>query len=168
MQVYILYHPRERLSKCTLRPLWGRPDVHITTWPEVGIIPADVLHLAVDGTPLTPADAGRPILLVDGTWRQALRINSHLRYERRVLPDFRTAFPRVSKTFTDPSGGMASSEALYAASVVLGEPDRSWIAGYYWREEFLARNTERFAEILAAARRPATERPRTPDSIAAP
>lgn len=151
MQVVILYHPRERLSKCTLRPLWGRPDVRLTTWPDLSTIPADVLHLAVDGPPLTPADAGRPILLVDGTWRQAERINGHLTFERRRLDGFRTAFPRVSKLFADPSGGMASSEALYAASACLGAADPSWIAGYYWREEFVARNAARFAELRAAA-----------------
>lgn len=141
MLVWILYHPRERLSKCTLRPLWGRDDLKLTTWPAVDPIPADALLLHVDGEPVTVADRGRTVLLVDGTWRQALRMGTHLgRFERRAVLGFRTAFPRKSKLMPDPADGLASSEALYAAALSMGDPADHWLAGYYWREEFLARN----------------------------
>lgn len=148
MRTYILYHPKERLSKCTLRPLWGRDGFTITTWPNTDVIPKDVLLLHPEGQPITTADAGRSILLVDGTWRQAMRMGKHLtHFEYRSIPDFRTAFPRKSKVFTDPDGGLASSEALFCAALLMGEYDPSWLKGYYWREEFVARNVDYIARL---------------------
>jgi len=58
----------------------------------------------------------------------------------RRLPALRTAYPRSSKTFRDPDAGLASVEALYAASVLLGEPHPEWLADYRWRDEFLRLN----------------------------
>ena len=151
MNVWILYHPRERLSKCTLRPLWGRDNMRLTTFPETDVIPDDALCLHVDGVPITTADAGRTVLLVDGTWRQARRMGSHLeRFERRRIVGFQTAFPRKSKLFPDPRDGLASSEALYAAALCMGEHDESWLEAYYWREEFVARNRAVIDRLLAA------------------
>ncbi len=148
MRTYILYHPKERLSKCTLRPLWGRDGFTITTWPNIDIIPDDVLMLHVEGKAISRADAGRSVLLVDGTWRQAMRMGKHLtHFEYRSIPGFRTAFPRKSKVFTDPDGGLASSEALYCAALLMGEHDERWLEGYYWREEFLARNVDYIAQL---------------------
>jgi pre-rRNA-processing protein TSR3 len=149
VRTFILYHPKERLSKCTLRPLWGRDGFTITTWPNTDVIPEDVLLLHPDGKPITTADAGRAILLVDGTWRQALKMGKHLtHFEYRSIPNFRTAFPRKSKVFTDPDGGLASSEALFCAALLMGEHDESWLEGYYWREEFLARNKDYIEELI--------------------
>ena len=151
MHAWILYHPKERLSKCTLRPLWGRSDLSLTTWPATGAIPEHALLLHVDGRPVTTADRGRTLLLVDGTWRQALRMGKHLtHFETRCIAGFRTAFPRKSKLWADPDGGLASSEALYAAALCMGEPDAGWLEGYYWREEFLARNRDYIARLQAA------------------
>ncbi len=119
----------------------------MTIWPDADGIPRDAILLHVEGPPLGPADRGRPILLVDGTWNHARRITRGLPHERRGLPGFRTVFPRASKSGRDPKGGLASAEALYVASLLLGEPDPSWLGGYIWREEFLARNAERIAEL---------------------
>ena len=172
MNVWILYHPKERLSKCTLRPLWGRDEMKLTTWPETSVIPSDVLLLHVDGRPVTTADAGRTVLLVDGTWRQAMRMGKHLTaYETRSIVGFRTAFPRKSKLFPDPSDGLASAEALYAAALCMGEADDGWLEGYYWREEFVARNREYIDRLLAEggldpgspeAAQPSVAEPRAP------
>jgi pre-rRNA-processing protein TSR3 len=52
-----------------------------------------------------------------------------------------TAYPRRSRTFTDPERGLASIEALFAALALLGEPRRELLDGYRWAAEFLAANT---------------------------
>ena len=97
--------------------------------------------LAVDAEPLSPADRGHPLLLLDATWRwlpqlEACVVGTPL---RRAIPGgLRTAYPRVSKVFDDPAGGLASVEALYVARRVLGDDDPSLLEGYHWRDEFLA------------------------------
>ncbi len=146
--VHLLYHPRERLSKCSMRALYGRDDLVMSIWPDMDRIPLEALMLHVEGAPLAPADRGRPILLVDGTWNQARSLTQRLRFERRGLPGFRTAFPRASKSGRDPKEGLASAEALYVASLLLGEPDPTWLGGYIWRGEFLERNAERIAALV--------------------
>ncbi len=40
--------------------------------------------------------------------------------------------------FEDPTGGLASVEALYAAKRLLGDDDPDVLEGYHWREAFLA------------------------------
>jgi len=51
-----------------------------------------------------------------------------------------TAYPRVSKTYDDPAGGLATVEALYAAYRLLGRPTEGLLDHYRWAEEFLRRN----------------------------
>jgi pre-rRNA-processing protein TSR3 len=54
----------------------------------------------------------------------------------------RTAYPRVSKVFDDPTAGLASIEALYLARKLLGDDDPSLLDGYHWKAPFLASLTE--------------------------
>ena len=62
---------------------------------------------------------------------------------RRSIPGgIETAYPRKSKTFPDPEAGLASVEALFVASVVLGEEDATLLAGYPFAAAFLERNRE--------------------------
>lgn len=65
----------------------------------------------------------------------------------RSLAPWRTAYPRQSKTSTDPAAGLATIEALYAACVQMGRDVTGLLDLYHWREEFLAANAE-----LTAAR----------------
>jgi pre-rRNA-processing protein TSR3 len=48
----------------------------------------------------------------------------------------------VSKIAEDPTGGLASVEALYLARLLLGSRDDSLLDDYYWRDPFM-RNLER-------------------------
>jgi len=58
---------------------------------------------------------------------------------RRSIPGgLRTAYPRVSKVFDDPAGGLASIEALYVARKLLGDDDPQLLDGYHWQDDFLA------------------------------
>ena len=57
--------------------------------------------------------------------------------KRSIPGGLRTAYPRVSKVFDDPAGGLASIEALYVARKLLGDDDPLLLHGYHWKDEFL-------------------------------
>lgn len=139
--VIIIRHPKERLSKCSLEPLRGREDVEFIKAKEGFKFDAGGhILLALEAPPLSSADAGKPLLLLDSTWRRLPQLESCLEGEplRRSLPlGIKTAYPRVSKTFTDPPGGLASVEALYVAKRIFGEEDATLLDHYRWKEEFL-------------------------------
>ena len=138
--VTVIRHPKERRSKCSLTPLEGRGDIRFlkarSGW-EFDVTGYTVLAL---GAPvLSEADVGRPLLLLDSTWRLLPQLEACLTGEgvRRTLPAVATAYPRVSKLDQDPHGGLASVEALYLARLLLGERDDSLLENYYWRSAFM-------------------------------
>jgi len=139
----IVVHHKERRSKCTLEPLRGRPEfAFIDFRPESRIDADGHVVLSVDAPVLTLADAGRPLLLLDATWRllPALHRGLEGRFVTRSLPaQLVTAYPRRSRLEPDPEAGLASVEALYAALVRLGHRDDSLLDDYRWREAFLDR-----------------------------
>lgn len=144
-QILVLRDPRESVKKCSLTPLRAHPSVAFRTYhPERRLDAAGHVLLHVDGEPLSEADAGRPLLLVDCSWRRVAQLLATVDGEpvRRALPPLRTAYPRKSTTFEDPGSGLASVEALFAATALLGEPDPTLLEAYRWREEFLAANPE--------------------------
>jgi len=138
--ITVIRHPKERRSKCSLTPLEGRADIRFLKaragW-EFDITGYTVLAL---GAPeLSVKDAGRPLLLLDSTWRLLPQLEACLKGVgvRRTLPAVPTAYPRVSKIDQDPHGGLASVEALYLARLMLGERDDSLLQSYYWRDSFI-------------------------------
>ncbi|MBL8724503.1 MAG: hypothetical protein JNK49_10680 [Planctomycetes bacterium] len=139
----VIRHWKERIAKCSLRFLHERPEMtFVRAQPGFCFDATGFTLLAVDAPPLTPADAGRPLLLLDATWRwlPALRAGVHGEAVERSIPaGITTAYPRVSKVFTDPEAGLASIEALYVARALLGDDDPSLLDGYHWREPFLQR-----------------------------
>ena len=138
--ISVIRHPKERRSKCSLTPLEGRPDLEFyRARPGWTFDVSGFTILGLDAPVLSEADAGRPLLLLDSTWRLLPQIEACLVGEgvRRTLPVVATAYPRVSKIAEDPMGGLASVEALYLAKLMLGERDDALLAGYYWRAEFL-------------------------------
>ncbi len=137
--ISVIRHQKERRSKCSLTALEERED--ITFYKANQDWSFDVTGftvLALDAPELSVADAGRPLLLLDSTWRLLPQLQAHLYgcAVSRTLPAVDTAYPRVSKLTKDPFGGLASIEALYLAKLVLGERDDSLLESYYWREEF--------------------------------
>ena len=143
----VIRHPKERISKCSLRFLHDRPEMtFLRGKPDLRFDATGFLLLSVDAPPLSRADSGKPLLLLDSTWRWLSQLEDCVVGEptRRSIPSgLRTAYPRVSKVFDDPSGGLASIEALYVARKVLGEDDPSLLDGYHWKDDFL--------QIVAAA-----------------
>ena len=137
----ILRHPRERLSKCSLTPLHNRPELKfMKAHPGLKIDATGYTVLAMNAPVLSKADAGRPLLLLDSTWRLLPQLNACLEGDPipRSLPSgIGTAYPRISKVSEDPLGGLASVEALYLARRLLGDDDPSLLNDYYWRDCFL-------------------------------
>jgi len=137
--VTIIRHPKERRSKCSLTPLERRPDLTFLKWrPGWSFDASGYTLLRLDAPVLSAADAGRPLLLLDSTWRllPQLEAGLHGQAKARSLPAVETAYPRVSKIAEDPLGGLASVEALYLAKLLLGERDDSLLADYHWGESF--------------------------------
>lgn len=138
--ITVIRHPKERRSKCSLRPLEARAEMTFhRARPNWTLDVSGFTILALGAPELSPADAGRPLLLLDSTWRLLPQLETCLRGEgiRRTLPAVPTAYPRVSKLTADPSRGLASVEALYLAKLMLGERDDSILAEYYWAENFM-------------------------------
>jgi pre-rRNA-processing protein TSR3 len=151
--VTVIRHAGERLAKCSLTPLHGRGE--ITFLWAAGDFRFDATGftvLAVNAPLLRAADASRPLLLPDSTWRLLPKILRRLDGSPvlRSLPaGAQTAYPRKSKIARDPDGGLASVEALYLAKKILGEDDPSLLENYHWHAQFLAAN----AALLAAVER---------------
>jgi pre-rRNA-processing protein TSR3 len=138
----IIRHPNENPKKCSILPLKGRPDVRILTFP-VRELPSleGYIRLAADGPPLTEADKGCGILLIDSCWKRVAHMARDIEHvPARSLTGYTTAYPRVSRRGTDPDNGLASVEALYLAYHILGRPTEGLLDHYRWAEEFLRTN----------------------------
>ncbi len=138
----IVRSPRENPRKCSVLPLRGRGDLIFQTYPAARLPPlAGYVRLAAEGPPLTAADRAAGILLLDASWRWADRMSDRFRdVPPRSLHGYRTSYPRVSKTGTDPANGLASVEALFLAYHVLGRPTAGLLDHYRWAQEFLILN----------------------------
>lgn len=143
MNTLILRHRRENLRKCSLSGLENHPSLTFYTYPTDPLPPlTHCLLLKVGAPPLTLADASRPLLLIDGTWRLAQVMESQLPpLEARSLPaGYKTAYPRRQTECPDPSAGLSSLEALYLAHKILGHPTAGLLDHYHWKELFLEIN----------------------------
>ncbi len=140
--VTVIRHPKERIAKCSLRHLHHRPGFRfLRASCGLRFDATGFLLLAVDAPPLTLADRGAPLLLLDSTWRhleQLARCVTGTPIRRSIPGAVRTVYPRKSRIFDDPDAGLASVEALYVALRILGEDDPSLLDGYHWKDAFLA------------------------------
>ena len=140
----IVVHPKERRSKCTVEPLRGRGDFVFWKYPHRGAESLDnYIQLGIDGPELSEADCDRGLLVLDGTWRYAGQmLEQYKDVPVRSLSGWKTAYPRNSKVFDDPSGGLATIEAIYIAYEILKRDTTGLLDSYHWRDEFLAANFE--------------------------
>jgi pre-rRNA-processing protein TSR3 len=142
----IVVHPREKRSKCTVEPLRGRDGFVFWTFPDRGPESLDgYVRLVVEGPVLSAQDAQFGLLVLDGTWRLAHRMEKffHELPPRSLPTTTKTAYPRLSRLTPDPAGGLATIEAIYAAYRQLGRPCEALLDHYHWAAEFLARNNWR-------------------------
>jgi pre-rRNA-processing protein TSR3 len=170
MRFLVVQDYKENRRKCSLRTLEGRDEFtwmrlsrpsRQQSGPLSSVELGDGLLLAVDAPPLTSADrefleggtapvgAPFPIIILDSTWRRLQHVCSRLAVKpgaqllRRSLPgEWSTAYPRTSKLFEDPDGGLASVEAVFASTAILGEPRYEYLHNYRWEGEFLRCNAE--------------------------
>lgn len=138
----IVVHQKEKRRKCTVEPLRGRPDFEFRTYPlEEAPLPENYVRLGLGGPILSVDDASHGLLVLDATWKLADRMA--WKYESvplRTLPPVETAYPRTSKIYSDPSSGLATIEAIYAAFRVLGWNTEGLLDRYHWADDFLRRN----------------------------
>jgi pre-rRNA-processing protein TSR3 len=148
----IVVHPRENRRKCSVEPLRGRPGFRFWSFPQRGPEPLDgYFRLGIGGPPLGDADRERGMLVLDGTWRRAARMEPFFaELPVRSLPPWITAYPRVSKILEDPAEGLATIEAIYAAFVSLGRDPAGLLDHYYWASAFLERNRSRLERAALA------------------
>jgi pre-rRNA-processing protein TSR3 len=138
----IVRHPNENPRKCSVWPLRQRSDVIFLSYP-VARRPdlSGYIRLAADGPPLSIQDAAAGILLLDGSWRWAQAMTRDFAdVPARSLSGWKTAYPRVSRIFEDPSNGLASIEALFIAYHLLGRPTQGLLDHYHWANAFLLAN----------------------------
>lgn len=138
----LVVHPKEKRSKCSIELLRGREGFVFWKFPQRGREPLDgYVRLGLDGPQLTPEDASRGLLVLDATWRLAQRMEQEFdEIPVRSLGPWQTAYPRKSKLFTDPSAGLATIEAVYAAYVQLGRKTSGLLDHYHWATEFIECN----------------------------
>lgn len=138
----ILVHPRERRSKCSVEPLRGRSGYVFVQWPApVPVNLEGYVRLGLGGPLLSAADSNSGLLLLDGTWRLVANMVSHCQdLPIRSLPPIQTAYPRRSMLHQDPTGGLSTIEALYAALRILGRNTAGLLDNYHWKQEFLTLN----------------------------
>ena len=145
-KVLIIVRRGEDPAKCTVRPLRGAPGLDFLPYPlrQKPDLSRHLL-LAPDAPPLSLVDAGRPLLLLDASWRHAEKMRKAVEpvEARSIPPGWRTAYPRSSKIHADPDTGLATVEALFAALCMLGFRDDSLLRFYPWRAAFLELNRER-------------------------
>lgn len=142
----VVVHPRERRSKCSVNHLRGRAGFLFRKYPARDGEPLDAyVRLGFGGPIVGPDDADCGLLVLDGTWRWAERMErDYAEVPVRSLPAVATAYPRVSATYEDPAGGLATIEAIYAAYRLLGRETDGLLDEYHWMAEFLERNRELF------------------------
>ena len=156
---FVFQDYKENRRKCTVEPLLGSAGLEVlrlgvpVPGEELLVVPSGIL-LEVDAPELQPEDAGHlesggRIVLLDATWVRLAPLGRRLDLagaeglQRRALPAvFQTAYPRHSKLFKDPGVGLASVEAMFAVTVILGAARPDFLQPYRWAGEFLELNRE--------------------------
>jgi pre-rRNA-processing protein TSR3 len=115
------------------------------TFPDQGREPlGGYVRLGLGGRLLSTEDRESGLLVLDGTWKYAERMErDYSDLPVRSLQSWVTAYPRRSKLYDDPAAGLATIEAIFAAYVQMGRDPEGLLADYRWREEFLRVNAER-------------------------
>ncbi|MFT7077507.1 MAG: pre-rRNA-processing protein TSR3 [Planctomycetota bacterium] len=146
LDVLIVRDPRESPKKCSLIPLRGTAGIEFVAYEGDRMVDATGrVLLDPEGELISEADRGLPLLVLDSSWRRLPKLAKTITGDpvRRRLPPLVTAYPRRSKGFEDPSEGLASVEALYAALLLLGATDIEYLLDdYLWKTEFLDRNRD--------------------------
>jgi ribosome biogenesis protein Tsr3 len=149
----------ETANKCTIAPLSDRPDFrmfHVRAGAVLGPLRSPLL-LHPDGECLTAFANSKAsgVAAIDCVWRRLepllARIEGEVPKLARIPAGFETAYPRKSKWNVDPASGLATIEAIFIASAILGSWDLTLLSRYAFAAEFLSRNRERFVSLGVAS-----------------
>lgn len=140
----IVVHRAEKRSKCSVEPLRKTGEFVFWRYPRRGMESLDgYVRLGLGGPQLSAEDHHRGLVLLDGSWRWAAKMEkSYVDVPVRSLGPWQTAYPRQSRVFEDPAEGLATIEALYAALCQMGRPVGGLLTSYHWGELFLDKNRE--------------------------
>lgn len=136
-------HKKENLKKCSLRGLESRVDFQFFVYPSEQLPDlTNYIVLALDAPPLTIADSGQGLLILDATWRYAEKMLQRVLTVpgvtyRSIPAHYRTSYPRRQTDCPNPEQGLASIEAIYVAYQLLGRSTEGLLDHYYWKEQFL-------------------------------
>jgi pre-rRNA-processing protein TSR3 len=147
----------ETANKCTIAPLSDRSDFHLFRVAGSGIfgpLRSSVL-LHHEGLCLSKVresiGAVQGVASIDCVWRRLddlmRRIEGPLPVLVRIPDGFETAYPRRNKKDLDPTGGLATIEAIFVAAAILGNWDVSLLSKYYFGRQFIELNKNRFLEL---------------------
>ncbi len=151
LQYEIIVDHGETANKCTIMPLKYREDFRIIPVSSTPTFVADLL-LHPEGKPLSNLNLVQikveRLGAIDCVWRRLAPILATIEPIEPLLvsipPGFLTAYPRVSRKDFDPQGGLATIEAIFIAAAFLGTWDLSLLREYFFAEEFLEINRDRF------------------------
>ena len=140
----VIVHSKERRKKCSLTPILDLPGFDFYDDTDY-VIPEDALMLHPEGPPLTAEDRGRPIVLIDATWKYFQKMFNRdpalKDYERRSVSGVLTAYPRQSRFKHHPPNYLASIEVIYCVGRILGKEEYlAVIDEYFFKREFLVLN----------------------------
>ncbi len=140
----VIRHRKENLKKCSLHGLEDRSDLHFLTYPVASLPQLEnYFLLSFDGPLLSKEDHDSGLVILDGTWRYAKKMEENLpilaTLPKRSLPKFiKTAYPRKQADCANPERGLASIEAIYVAHLLLERNVEGLLENYYWKKEFLS------------------------------
>lgn len=149
----------ETPNKCTITPLAYRTDFRLfPVYGEgsLGPLCASILlhHEGQCLTTLKGADPVGALACIDCVWRRLPRLCERIRWKndqppaRAKIPEgFKTVYPRVGRPNSDPDNGLATIEAIFIASAILGHWDLTLLSKYYYGRRFVEVNTDRFLEL---------------------
>lgn len=156
----IVVDSNETPNKCTIIPLASRADFRIfrkLDTNSIGPLSAPLLlhHEGQCLTVLRDQFKSAPALAsIDCVWRRLPKLLSSIQWANQKPPalakipeGFKTAYPRVSRSNMDPSGGLATIEAIFIASALLGYWDATLFSKYYFGRKFIELNAQQFIEF---------------------
>ncbi|MCP3921889.1 MAG: DUF367 domain-containing protein [Desulfobacterales bacterium] len=148
-ETIIVRHRKERKQKCSVQPLTKKDGFQFVSFPnETAENISSYMRLSTEGPLLSKSDSNKGLLILDCNWRYIPDMEEiYGDVTARSLPYFKTAYPRCSKDNTDPDEGLATIEAIYIAYCILGYGTKGLLDDYYFGNEFLKINRERFMDL---------------------
>lgn len=153
----VIHDIGETANKCTVAPLCKRPDfqfISTTKSLRLGPLTSSVLlHHEGKCLSLLRAELGpiSGIATIDCIWRRLdgliARIDGTLPILAKIPSGIETAYPRRTFDSTDPTNGLATIEALFVASAILGRWDETLLSEYFFGRRFIEINTKRFLDL---------------------